>query len=382
MELAEGLPTPFFLFDLDRVRAQYEKLYEALGRAGIHYAVKANNHAAVLASLAATGCGFEVASIFEANLLSDLGVDPSRLIFSAPIKLASHIRDAFRLGIKRYVFDCRSELEKIAALAPGSELLIRLAVGNEGSRFPLSMKFGAELNESVALAQEASRAGLRIAGVAFHVGSQCEREETWVEAMEKASRLWRLLEERGAEPYCLDIGGGFPIGYDRPVPSLESIGSKLLEAAESLFPEGIELIAEPGRCVTGEAGVLVTSVIGRAKRDGTEWLYVDASALHGLMESLQAGGSFPYPLRTLVDTAERMTCVLAGPTCDPDDTIMRDAELPLLEVGDLVCILNSGAYSFVYSTSFHGYPAPAVHFIDRGGEVLWLAGTAGMALTA
>ncbi len=270
LELSEEYPTPFFLFDLDRVRSQFLRLADALEGADIRYAVKANNHVAVLTALDSLGCGFEVASVFEAYLLADLGVEPGRMIFSAPVKLASHVRDAFNLGIRRYVFDCRSELEKLAILAPGSELLVRLAVGNEGSRFPLSMKFGAEAREAAALMLEARRRGMRAAGIAFHVGSQCERAETWWEALEKAYLLWCELERMGVEPYCLDVGGGFPIEYDRPVPSLEKIGRLVTDTVKKLFPRGIELIAEPGRSVSGEAGVLVSTVVGKATRGGID----------------------------------------------------------------------------------------------------------------
>ncbi len=97
---------------------------------------------------------------------------------------------------------------------------------------------------------------------------------------------------------------------------------------------------------------------------------------------MQAGGSFPYPLRTFSDRGELDRCVLAGPTCDPDDMIMRDALLPPLNPGDRLCILNAGAYSFVYSTNFHGFPAPAIHFLDRGGEVLFVGREAGTAVPA
>jgi ornithine decarboxylase len=366
MDVSESYPTPFFLFDLDVVRNNYRRLADAFFGASIHYAVKANNNPIILSTLSACGAKFEIASYHEADLLFGLPVPPRDLIFSAPIKLSSHIRDTFSRGVEFYAFDCRSELQKLAVLAPGCKALLRLTVGNEGSRFPLSTKFGANVNEAVSLMLEARRAGLDPRGIAFHVGSQCERVETWKEALLEAGEAWMILKNRGLDLSCLDIGGGFPIAYDCAVPGVEEIAAAFRPIFEEVFPGGTRIVAEPGRFMVGEAGIMVATVIGKATRNGENWLYVDASALHGLLEALQTNGTFPYPVRALREGDPEKKYVLSGPTCDPDDTILKEVWLPEMKVGDRLCILNAGAYSFVYSTNFHGYPVPDIHFIiDR-----------------
>lgn len=366
MDMAESYPTPFFLFDLEMVRDNYHRLASAFPGADIHYAVKANNNPVILSTLRTCGAKFEIASRYEADLLFGLMVPSRDLVFSAPIKLSSHIRDTFSRGVKIYAFDCRSELEKLAVLAPGCKALLRLTVGNDGSRFPLSTKFGADVGEAVSLMLEARRAGIDPCGIAFHVGSQCERVETWKEALLKAGELWMALKDRGLDLSCLDIGGGFPIAYDQAVPSVEEIAAVFHPTFKELFPADTWIVAEPGRFLVGEAGIMVASVIGRAVRNGENWLYLDASALHGLLEALQTNGTFPYPVRTLRRGEPKVKYVLSGPTCDPDDTILKEVWLPEMAVGDRLCILNTGAYSFVYSTNFHGYPVPDIHFVaDR-----------------
>ena len=365
--------TPFFLFDLAKVRKRYERLSAAFPGVSLYYAVKANNRREVLATLASMGSRFDIGSRHEAELMTGLGVDPKDLVFSAPVKLQSHLRDTFEMGVDVFVFDSEEELAKLALLAPGSRVMARLAVGNEGSIFPLSVKFGAHAGEAASLLRDAAEMGLRPHGVAFHVGSQCSRKETWREAMEAAAGVMDELQGCGVNCEALNIGGGFPIKYRDDVPSIEEIAAEVLDVFEKRFPPGTTLLAEPGRYLVGDSAVLVSTVIGRAKRGDGDWLFLDASAFHGLLEAQQVKGRFPYPVKTTRNDSERKPFVLSGPTCDPDDTILAEVMLPEPKLGDRVFIQNTGAYSFVYSTSFHGFPPPEIHFISEGQalETLW-----------
>jgi ornithine decarboxylase len=365
--------TPYFLFDLEKVRRQYERMKAAFPSATIYYAVKANNNHEVLNTLISEGSRFEVGSKREAEIALDIGARPEDLVFSSPVKLQSHIRDTFQMGVDLFVFDSEEELSKLAFLAPGSRVLVRLAVGNEGSLFPLSMKFGTPAEHAVELLEDAREMGLIPYGVAFHVGSQCARLQTWLDAMESAARVFSAVEARGIKCQALDIGGGFPVKYIEDIPSIEEIGRAVHEIFNSRFPQGTGLILEPGRYLVGESAVLVSTVIGRARRGDEEWLFLDASALHGLMEAQQVKGRFPYPVKTSKNGASLRNYVLSGPTCDPDDTILSEVLLPEVKVGDRLFIQNTGAYSFVYASNFHGFDPPEIHIL--GGterfETLW-----------
>ena len=251
--------------------------------------------------------------------------------------------------------------------------MVRLAVDNEGSFFPLSMKFGAPAEQAASLLTDALELGLSPYGVAFHVGSQCTRKETWREAMEMSADVLDVLEDRGIICEAVDIGGGFPIKYDEDVPSIEDIAGEVLDVFEKRFAPETELILEPGRYLVGDSAVLAATVIGRAKRGNEDWLFLDASAFHGLLEAQQVKGRFPYPVKTSRNGDGRKNFVLSGPTCDPDDTILAEVSLPELKIGDRLFIQNTGAYSFVYSTNFHGFASPEIHFISESEslEALW-----------
>jgi ornithine decarboxylase len=357
--------TPFFLFDLEKVTYRYERISEAFPGAAIFYAVKANNHGEVLKTLVAAGSKFDIGSKHEAELILDLGVEPKDMVFSAPIKLQSHIRDTFEMGIDHFVFDSEDELSKLALLAPGSRVMVRLAVDNKGSFFPLSMKFGAPPEEAASLLLAAGEMGLDPYGIAFHVGSQCTCTQTWRRAMESSAEVNAALAEEGLICRALDIGGGFPIKYSDDVPSIEEIAEEVYDVFESAFPQGTELIIEPGRYLVGESAVLASTVIGRARRAEDNWLFLDASAFHGLLEAQQVNGRFPYPVKATHNGHEKKKYVLSGPTCDPDDTILAEVWLPEVKVGDKLFILNTGAYSFVYATNFHGFAPPDIHFIQK-----------------
>lgn len=365
--------TPFFLFDLEKITYRYGRISEAFPGADIYYAVKANNHGEVLKALMSAGSKFDIGSKHEAELILDLGVNPKDMVFSAPIKLQSHIRDTFKMGLDHFVFDSEDELGKLAVLAPGSRVMVRLAVDNKGSFFPLSMKFGAPPEQAASLLIAAGEMGLNPYGIAFHVGSQCTCKQTWRRAMETAAAVNAALEKEGLRCRALDIGGGFPIKYSDDVPCIEEIAEEVYDVFESGFPSGVELLIEPGRYLVGESAVLASTVIGRARRADENWLFLDASAFHGLLEAQQVNGRFPYPVKATHNGQEKKKYVLSGPTCDPDDTILAEVWLPEVKVGDRLFILNTGAYSFVYATNFHGFSPPDIHFIqkDESLDSLW-----------
>jgi ornithine decarboxylase len=368
VEYAVMYATPFFLFDISKIGDNYREVANAFPDASVHYAVKANNHPVLLSTLREAGSKFEVGSWEEIALLRRVGVFPQNIIFSAPVKIPQHISRAYSLGIDTYTVDSESELEKLAKLAPGVQILVRIRVSNQGSLFPLNTKFGATPQEAVELLRQALALGLVPDGVSFHVGSQCDRADTWAEALEQAWFVWNEVSDIPLT--CLNIGGGFPAAYNRPVTSIETIAKTVLRGF-SFFPAGTKLLIEPGRIVAANSAVLVATVIGKAQRDDREWLYLDVGALHGLLESLQSGLKISYPVDLLRGdkNAPRRRYTLTGPTCDPDDTILEDIFLPEPQVGDLVAISSVGAYSTVYATEFSGFPHPQVYFVfSEGGD--------------
>jgi ornithine decarboxylase len=352
-------PTPYLRLDLDQVSANVAALRSAFGALvpTLYYAVKANPDARLLALLRDLGCSFDVASAGEIRTLRTLGVPGSAITFSAPVKVPQHITEAHAYGVTRFAFDSLSEIDKLGQLAPGSQVVLRLEVPHEGSQWPLANKFGAPPTEAAALLTTARDAGLQPYGVTFHVGSQCLRPESWLDALDICHRVWTDARALGIELRLVNLGGGIPARYTEDVPAAAHIGDLVSRAAMEKFGL-VEYAFEPGRSLVADAGTLITSVIGTAERNGKRWVYVDQSIYAGLLEVI---GGWTYTIRTPRDNAPRQTVTLAGPSCDSTDILAADIQLPQLAVGDRLELLTAGAYTTSYE-SYNGLSFPEVSY--------------------
>jgi ornithine decarboxylase len=371
---SQGAPlaacTPYVQLDLSRIRANVDGLRAAFAALGptLYYAVKANPDAQVLALVRDMGCGFDVASIHEIRTLQALGVPGSAITFSSPVKIPSHIEEAYARGVNRFAFDNPTEVRKLGLLAPGAQVVLRLEVPHEGSCWPLAGKFGVPQSEAALLLEQARDAGLQPYGLTFHVGSQCLRPESWLDAIAICSRVWREAQDRGIALRLLNLGGGLPARYTEDVPSAARIGELASWAALQAFGPDIEYAFEPGRSLVADAGTLVTSVIGNAERNGKRWVYVDQSIYAGLLE---VTGGWSYTIRTPRDHSPKRVVTLAGPSCDSTDILAQDIELPDLEVGDRLELLTAGAYTTSYE-NYNGLAFPSVVYLaEEAQRVAW-----------
>jgi ornithine decarboxylase len=355
------LGTPVAIVDVTRAEAQLDAMQEAFVGYSVFYAIKSNRDRRLLEALSQRDVGFEIASWTEGELLLSVGVTSDRIIFSNPVKVPDHIARAYRAGVRCFAADSARELNKLANLAPGSDVLLRLAVSDHGSAFPLSSKFGCRRDEVLELARLAQSTGLNFRGLTFHVGSQAENLLTWEDAIRQTGEVLSDLLEQGTTVGVVDIGGGFPVAYCDP-----RIGETVSRAIADSFPYTPSLWAEPGRYISAPCTSIITQVIGRETRDGREWLYIDMGVFQGLMECLELS-DWSYPIgveRVAGDPAAKpIAFVLTGPTCDAYDTISERVLLPeSVEVGDLLKIDVAGAYTLEYASSFNGFEPPEVHY--------------------
>ncbi len=361
VELSRGVETPALLIDRGTLRRAYAGVRAALPQADCYYAVKANPHPEVLRTFAGLGVGFEVSSLVELRAVLALGAAAPRIVSSNPVKAVAFVQAAHQAGVDRFAIDSRAELVKLAHHAPGSRVYARVTVDNSGSEWPLAKKYGASAPDAVQLLREARAFGLRPYGLTFHVGSQCLDKESWSNALLLCHEIWRELAADGIVLHMLSLGGGFPVRHTRPVPDLAEIARETTRVVDSLFGrEGVELTVEPGRALVGEAGLLVTSVIGQATRGNERWLYLDAGVFNALLEAIQG---FRYEIRTERSGPPRRY-VLAGPSCDSVDTIAQEVSLPELSVGDRVYFVHAGAYTLSYASAFNGFEPPRVYAFD------------------
>ncbi len=354
--------TPLFLISKSKLLNQLKRFQMLLPRVKPFYAVKSNSHPFILKTFADAGTGFDVASIQEMKTLLDMGVSPDRMVFANTVKTPEALKFALSNKIKLMTFDSEYELNKIARYAPGARVLVRIKVPNVGSMVELSLKFGAEPPDAIPFLIKAIRLGLNPAGVSFHVGSQNIHIENYLDALEIASIIFKDAQLKQIPLEILDIGGGFPIKhFDYEKDLFAQTASAINKELNRLFPENIQIIAEPGRVLCGPAGILVMKVIGKSIRNNKHWYYLD-DGVYGSLSGI-VYDHCKYQYKVLKKGVTQIT-TLAGPTCDSFDIISTSEELPELDIGDIVYVENIGAYSWATATNFNGLPPARVVIIS------------------
>jgi ornithine decarboxylase len=363
--------TPVVVIDHDTIRRNFASFRRHLPRVQAYYAVKANPAPEIVRTLYEAGASFDVASFPEFMLVyENVKRLPARarqdfvwdkIVYANPIKPEETLRalDRYRPLV---TYDNRAELAKIRAHAPHAGLALRLRVPNTGSMVELSSKFGCDPGEAVDLIVEAFRVGLVVEALSFHVGSQCTNFENFVDALNMAAAVRNEALARGHDVKILDIGGGFPVAYDRHVKPLADLARVVNAEIARLFPPDAEILAEPGRYLVATAATAVARVIGKAVRDGRVCYYIDDSVYHTF-----SGLIFdhcPYHFKAMKRGKAEISAVF-GQTCDGLDTISRAEDLPDLEIGDLVCSENIGAYSSASATWFNGFPPAKVVHVNQ-----------------
>ena len=358
--LAQDRQTPFITIDLEEVERSYRNFAEAFPRVAPHYAVKANPNRSILATLRDLGAGFDVASPFEIDRLLDLGVETGRMLYAHPVKKPSAVELALSKGVTAMTADCAEEIEKVGQMARKvgvqASLLARIWVPNFGSVVDLSARFGAGTEEQERMFAAAGRASeeTRLHGLSFHVGSQCINPANYTKAFRLAAERIAALRELGYTLDTLDIGGGFPVNYTLEVSYVEDVFEEL-ERSMSRVPEGLELIAEPGRTFCATSATLVTQIIGRTRKGGKTWYVVDDSIYNTFSGKVYDFTDYRFfPLEREAVPGDEV--VIAGCTCDGHDIISKASLLPTdLAVGSYLYAPNVGAYTSASASRFNGF---------------------------
>lgn len=357
--LKKGYQRPFLLVDSDIIRHKSRRFIAAMPRVHPHYAVKANPDERVLKTLIEEGVGFEIASIAELDLLLKLGVSAAEIFYSNPMKSRSYIEYAAIKGVEWYVLDSVEELRKIVSIKPDAKMYLRIDTPNIGSDWPLAGKFGTHLADINEIIQEAVRLKADLAGVTFHVGSQCRNPQNWRVGIERAKKVFAEMRRVGLNPRLLNVGGGYPVRHVKPIPSIEIIAEVINEAIADL-PESIRVMAEPGRYLVSDSAYFVCRVVGTASRNGKRWMYWDAGMFGGVIEMTEG---LRYEILT-DRKGNNIPWSIAGPTCDSVDILMHELMLPNdIQEGDFIYIPNAGAYTTAYASNFNGFPLPDVKVI-------------------
>ena len=371
LRLAKTHGTPLVVVDHRMLRENYGMFRRHLPRVQAYYAVKANAAPEIVRTFYEEGASFDVASVAEFltvhENVKDLPDEArqafiwDRVIYANPIKATDTLEqlDPYKPLV---TYDNHEEVTKIAKHAPHAGLVLRLRVPNTGSVVELSSKFGAAPGEAVELMTFARDNKLEVEGISFHVGSQCTNVQNYIQALQLAAGIFEEAKAQGFDLKLLDIGGGFPAHYDDTVPAFRNLARTITKELDRLFPQPIEILAEPGRFLVASAVSAVSQIIGKAVRDGKLCYYVNDGVYH-----TYSGVIFDhcqYSVKSFRNGPTQI-CGVFGPTCDALDTISLAEELPNLELGDYVYSPNIGAYSAASSTYFNGFPPAKIVHVNQ-----------------
>ncbi|ATG38430.1 putative lysine/ornithine decarboxylase [Phaeobacter piscinae] len=352
---------PTLVIDSQAVARQYAALAQGLGRARIHYAVKANPEPQILRRLTSMGSNFDAASRAEIEMCLAAGAKPKQITFGNTIKRPADIAFAHEIGITHFAVDALAEMEKLAEHAPGARVCIRLLVEATGADWPLSRKFGCTPAMALTLMDRARDLGLCVSGLSFHVGSQTRDPQMWADTLDQVAQVWRAAKNAGHELTLLNIGGGFPASYGTEVMAPNRYAQDVMALVNARFPDACEIMAEPGRGLVAEAGAIAAEVLLVSRKDAGDlhrWVYLDIGKFSGLAETMDE--AIRYRITTDHGDGQTGPCILAGPSCDSADVLYEKQlyQMPLeLKAGDRVVIHACGAYTTTYaSVGFNGFP--------------------------
>lgn len=350
--LAERYQTPLLIVSLEQIEKNYCFLKKWLPNVQIYYAMKANPDKEIVKKMAELGSCFDVASAGEMLELSQLGIKGHKMIYANPIKNRQGFEVCNEIGVRKFTFDSYSEIGKMAQASPGASVLLRVRIDNSGAHVDLNKKFGASQDQVLPMLKAAQEAGLDVAGLCFHVGSQTTSAEPYLRALETMKELFKQAKKAGFNLRILDIGGGFPI-YEPHLAELDlaEMLTEINSCLEKNFSE-IEIWSEPGRFICGTAVNLLTKVIGINERENQIWYFLD-DGLYGTFSGV-IFDHWTFQIQSFRE-AEKIKATFAGPSCDSLDVLYRDYWTVPLELEELLLVPACGAYTSASSTVFNGF---------------------------
>ena len=372
--IAGILGTPAWVYSAGTMRARYARLATALDglNAQIHYAVKANDHLAVLRLFGAAGAGADVVSEGELRRARRAGIAPGHIVFSGVGKTVAELELALGEGIAQINVESAAELAMISAVATrmGRTAEVALRINPDvdaGTHAKITTgradnKFGIPYDEAAGLyVHAAALPGVRPVGLALHIGSQIMAMAPYRAAYARAADMVRALRATGHTVTRMDCGGGLGIGYGSEGDASPTAFAGALRAAFGAME--LKLMIEPGRWLVGPAGVLLASVV-LVKGDRGRFVVLDAAMNDLVRPSMYDAWHGVVPLSAVGALAPVRNVDLVGPVCESGDTFARDRSLPDLAAGSLVALLDAGAYGAVMSSTYNARPLAPIAWVD------------------
>jgi diaminopimelate decarboxylase len=379
-ELAERFDTPSYVYSARAIDAAFDRLVEAVP-AGclIAYAVKANSNLSILRRLAARGCGADIVSEGELSRCLRAGVRPEDIVFSGVGKTDAELEAALDADIRAIHVESVPEIDALEAIArrrgARARLTLRVNPDVDANTHPYiatglhDTKFGLELDVARGLLPRlVASEHLVLEGVACHIGSQLTSAAPLADAVTILGRFAGECVDAGAPLRSLDAGGGFPIRYgdeDDVHAPWSAFGAAMREGLRRSGADALdlELIAEPGRALVGDAGGLLTRVVYVKEQAGKRFVICDAAMTELIRPALYDAYHAVMPVR---EGAPRAPGDLVGPVCESGDFFALDRALPAVARGDLLLIRGAGAYGSCMASTYNSRPLAAEVLVEDG----------------
>lgn len=367
--IAEQVGTPVYVYSTATLTRHFKLFQQALAWSDhlICFAVKSNSNLAVLKLLGDLGAGMDIVSAGEYARAKAAGVPGERIVFSGVGKTAAEMRLALEGGIRQFNVESEPELEllsqvasSLGAVAPiavrvnpdvDAKTHEKIATGKSENKFGIPIAKAREV-----YARAAALPGIEVVGIDMHIGSQLTDLEPYRQAYAKMADLTRALRAVGHDIRRLDMGGGLGIPYrrDNNAPPLPlEYGQVIRDAVGDL---GCQIEIEPGRNISGNAGVLLSSVIYLKQGEGRDFLILDAAMNDLIRPAMYAAHHDIVPVQQPVPGAAVAPFDVVGPVCETGDTFEKAVQLPKLDAGDLVALRSAGAYGAVMASEYNSRP--------------------------
>ncbi len=366
-EIATSVGTPFYVYSTATLVRHFQLFDEALDGMDhcICYAMKAASNQAILKTLGNLGAGMDVVSGGEYRRALSAGIPPEKVVFSGVGKTLEEITLALKNGIRQFNVESDSELEQISSIASSMDKIAPIAVRinpdvdakthEKIATGKAENKFGIPLSRAREVYSKASQMpGINIVGIDLHIGSQLTDLKPFKKAYQKLADLTQVLRQDGHKIKRLDLGGGLGIPYEKnkSAPPLPVEYGKMVK--EVLGHLDCEIEIEPGRLIVGNAGILVSSVLGVKIGDNRNFLILDAAMNDLIRPAMYDAYHDIIPVRQ--PSSPEAVYDVVGPVCETGDTFAKKRTMPKLTESDLVAFRSAGAYGAVMSSEYNTRP--------------------------
>ncbi len=379
-DLAEKFGTPLYVYSTKTIKRHFRAFDEALaGQDHLTcFSVKANGNVSLLRLLGELGAGVDIVSGGELYRAQKAGIPSNKIVYSGVGKADHEIKEALAADILMFNVESVQELERIGQLAESMDTTTRISLRINPDVDPKTHpyistglkknKFGLDMLEAAGAYLMAKKMpSVEPVGMDCHIGSQLTGIGPFVEALEKLLAFADRLKESGVHIQYLDLGGGLGITYDKEEPPLPADLGRII--VDSLADRKMTVILEPGRAISGNAGILVTRVLYNKRTQAKHFVIVDAAMNDLVRPSLY--DAFHRIGEVTPKGREKHKVDVVGPICESSDFLAQDRLLAKVETGEYLAVFSAGAYGFTMSSQYNARPRAAEILVD--GEKVTLA---------